>query len=139
MITLPKSTDALTEHAIPTPDGEFRLLLKRPTYAERLEDDSLGILAFAERSAAAGLVRQATRRIESCCVGWSGVQDEAGNAVPFSIEALTAVFSAYPSVTVQVQDLIAGLYRRTDSVGESVAPPVAGTAADPAASPRRRR
>ena len=130
MITLPKSTDALTEHAIPTPDGEFVLLTKRPTYQERLEDDNRGMLVFTEKDAAKSLAQQTLQRLRCCCVGWSGVQNEAGESVPFSLEALATVLTEWPAVLKRVGEILDGLFRvRPDTVGESVSKPAAGTAA----------
>lgn len=135
MMTLPNPLDALVERTVETPSGPFVLQLKRPTYQDRMEDDSRGLLAFSEAEAARGLARQQIHRIERCCVGWLQVQDAAGDPVPFSLDALARVLSAWPDVAAQVQQLLRELFAPPRAaLGESAGRPAAGTAESPSAA-----
>lgn len=135
MMTLPNPLDTLEERTLDTPGGPFVLQLKRPSYQDRLEDESLGMLAFSEAEAARGLARQQIRRIERCCIGWLQVQDAAGEAVPFSLDALARVLSAWPEVANQVQSILRELFKpKAAALGESAGRPAAGTAESPSAA-----
>lgn len=130
MITLPSPCDALDERTITTAAGEFVLQFKTPTYQERLEDDYLSMLAFSEAEASRGLARQQIHRIERCCVGWSGVQDAGGENVPFSINALGQVLTAWPFAADQVTGILRELFApKVPRLGEFAGRPAAGSAA----------
>ena len=132
------AASAVTRHTIACEAGEFEILCRPPTYADRLEDEALNLLFLAGRDSAA-YAQQMERRLRACVVGWSGVRDgdsrDPEAELPYSPESLMQVCGQFPAAAVTLNGLLTELYRENPiALGESVGPRIVSgeTSAPPA-------
>lgn len=127
MLTLPtiKTTAEEPSALIECAAGKFQLLLQRPSYADRMEDEGLALQHFQEAESGKAFARQQQRRLEMVVVGWHGVVDESGKSVPFTPAALTGLLTLCPDAIRPTMDAIAELFRQDQkALGKSVPPRV---------------
>lgn len=120
------------------PDGDFEVLLRRPTYGDLVAD----LDRFTGVTAA---------RIEALVVGWRGVTRiavdttnpdahvEVPEEVPFSTGELKRLLESYPAAFTQVAGLVNRRFRGLDGDARknSDGPPSPPSAGGPGSGPRR--
>lgn len=95
--------------------GDFEVELRGPTFEAQLSDWEESV--------------NHRRRIEECVVGWRGVNDGEGEAVPFSQDNFAALCEAYPEALNRVLVLCRDLYNGIRPE-KSAKPPSGSTAAE---------
>lgn len=126
MLTLPTAKPTAEEPSalIECAAGKFQLLLRRPSYAERMEDEGLALLHFQEAESGRAFARQQQRRLEMVVVGWHGVVDESGKSVPYTPAALTGLLTLCPDAINPTMKAVAELFQNDrKALGKSVPPP----------------
>ena len=64
-------------------DQEFSVCVRDPSYKQQAEDADI-LMQSSEESLS-------RHRIESCIVGWEGVENKEGKTIPFSQDSLSAM------------------------------------------------
>lgn len=126
MLTMPTAATAAPEpfKLIRCSEGSFELLLRRPSYADRMEDEGLTLQQYHDQESGKPFARQQQRRIEMVVVGWNGVVDAAGNSIPYTPAALAGLLTLCPDAIRPTTDAIAELFRQDlKTLGKSVPPP----------------
>ncbi len=86
-------------HEVKTTDGDFRIKVKRPTAGERFRETSFSLATTNSLEQAVDIEEmQARYRVAVTIVGWDGLLDEKEQPIPFSVDALDALCSAYPQI-----------------------------------------
>lgn len=122
-----------TEHNIPCSAGSFLIRCRRPSYADRLQDEALRLLYYAAADVSA-YARQIDARMRACIVDWSGVHDGDTNDahVLYSHEALLTLCGTYPEAAVAISRVLTQFFEDHGSaLGESAPPPVDSGPAEP--------
>jgi hypothetical protein len=90
----------------PTPQFAAPVSLTVPGQAETgsvmLTFQHMGKQALADWLASAGQGKNDLDLVAQVVVGWEGVSDDDGAAVPFSREALAALLDAYPAAAGEI-------------------------------------
>jgi hypothetical protein len=100
--------------------GAFEVLVRQPSWADKLQDHGLQIAGVVE-GYADHVGASTEHRIRSSIVGWRGLQDAAGTPLPFSWDALTALCEQVPAVFEKLWPLASEAFSglREDSVKNS--------------------
>lgn len=96
--------------------GKFALLLNRPSYAQRLDDEAYSIL-FHVKGDPQAYTQQLLARMVACVIGWEGVQAD-GQAVPFSHHGLQALLGQNLDIVPELSRVLVELFTDDSAVGE---------------------
>lgn len=130
MITLSTPDTTPQSHLIHCHGGTFALLIRRPTYAQRVADEGWSFQVFGN-DPGQGYAQQIHHRLTSCVVGWKAVYDANGAGLMFSHDALRTLLGEHPDALQQVLTVLGTLFSaNAEKVGKSEPPPVASGAAD---------
>ncbi len=88
----------------------IRLLLRAPTVEQRLRDQGFAVAGFygdrPETEAAAYQFR-----LDSVIAGWAGVEDDAGQPIPFSPDNLRRLIDQFPAALEQLLQITTEAFR----------------------------
>lgn len=76
---------------ITIPGASLRVQVRPPTFGEKSRAHALSVAANTGSDPAADLQDLVEHRLRSTIIGWSDVQDEAGNPVAFTFEELATL------------------------------------------------
>lgn len=108
---IPMATTATpTPHTITMADGQtFTVLVGKPTFNQRFEDEGREALAFAGVDNAWAAYRLG--RIRAAIVDWQDVTNEKGQTIPFTTQRLLGLLDAAPEVVPQVVAIANEVFR----------------------------
>lgn len=97
-------------------EGSFEVLIRRPSYLERVRN--LGFQIATDREPGANEAAAIAFRLETTVVGWQRIERPDGEPLEFSIENLHRVCEQYPAIFVELARLSAEAFRSTAATEE---------------------
>lgn len=91
-------------------DGQtFKVLVTRPNYAQRFEDEGRQLRAYAGQPDA--WAEYKLGRIRSCVVDWTDMTNEKEQPIPYTYQRLLGLMDVAPEVASQLDGIAAECFR----------------------------
>lgn len=99
--------------------GSFKVLIRPPTWNEKLVDEGLAAEAYGD-SANAGLIRASAieHRLRSTISGWEELNGEDGKPLPFSWDAVKSICNQYKTIFYEFYGFANEAFRGLDESAE---------------------